>query len=65
MLFEHFFFYPVLINDLASKDYFFSGLASTISYLMAYWEYNWKKHDNILKKHDGIKGEERFLSPTQ
>lgn len=36
-------FFPILINDVASKDYFFSGLANTISYLMAYWEYSWKK----------------------
>lgn len=42
------FIFPVLINDVAGKDYFFSGLANIISYLVAYWEHYWKKHGNIF-----------------
>lgn len=43
-------FFPIVINDVVSKDYFFSGLANPVPYLMAYREYSWKKHDNTVKK---------------
>lgn len=45
ILFEQFF----SLRNVANKDYFSSGLANTISYLAAYWEYNWKKHDKVLQ----------------